>query len=323
MAQPKTIVTARLPNASWSRSGRPPPTASACSPKTACVRLPPPIEPLPAQGLHSLLGVKAGEHASLCQQGQVAEHTGHGTSYERHDRAAGGVPRLRFVNDVPLKASQAAVRVHGIEDWEMGADTVQHFRWVTDWRGSRRTVVCLMRGGRAQWKMANEPCNTLKNQGYNFEHNDGPGEQHLSVVVAALILLAFLVDQPHQLCCALFRAVWTRLGRKRLLGERLRAWCYDYCLDSMRAWCEALWYGVEKPRPLLTIDTSSLPLLSLTVYGPRRRSPIVRDSVCPTDEQSCISPRHGVHFSHDSMPIRPTWKVKSLPERSVVIKGRG
>jgi hypothetical protein len=39
-----------------------------------------------------------------------------------------------------------------------------------------------MRGGRTRWKIANETCNTLKNQGYNFAHNDGHGEQHLSVV---------------------------------------------------------------------------------------------------------------------------------------------
>jgi len=51
----------------------------------------PHIETLHAHGLHSILGVKAGDHASLFQQVQVAEHTGHVTSYERHDRAAGVV----------------------------------------------------------------------------------------------------------------------------------------------------------------------------------------------------------------------------------------
>ena len=67
-----------------------------------------------------------------------------------------------------------------------------------------------------------------------------------------------------QLCGALFRAVWAKLGRKRLLWERMRALFYDYGLDSMRALFEARLYGVDKPRPLLTMDTSSLPLLSLT-----------------------------------------------------------
>ena len=70
------------------------------------------------------------------------------------------------------------------------------------------------------------------------------------------MMLAFLVDQTQQLGCALCRAVWTRLGSKRLLWERMRALFYDYCLDSMRALFEVLFYGVEKPRPLLIIATS-------------------------------------------------------------------
>jgi hypothetical protein len=216
----------------------------------------PHIETLHAHGLHYILGVKAGDHAYLFQQVQVAEHAGHVTSYERHDRAVGVVHRFRFVNDVPLNASPTGVRVNFIEYWEIGVDKVQHFSWVTDLRVSQRNVYHLMRGGRARWKIENETFNTLKNQGYNCEHNYGHGEQNLSVVFAIVMMLAFLVDQTQQLCCALFQAVWTRLGSKRLLWERMRALFYDYCLDSMRALFEALFYGVEKPRPLLTIDTS-------------------------------------------------------------------
>jgi hypothetical protein len=216
----------------------------------------PHIETLQAQGLHYVLGVKAGDHAYLFQQVQAAEHSGRMTSYERHDRAAGVIHRFRFVNDVPLNASHAAVRVNVIEYWEIGADRLQHFSWVTDLRVSTRNVFHLMRGGRARWKIENETFNTLKNQGYNFEHNYGHGTQNLSVVFAAMMMLAFLVDQTQQLCCALFRAVWTKLGSKRLLWERMRALFYDYRLESMRELFEALWYGIEKSRPLWTIDTS-------------------------------------------------------------------
>jgi hypothetical protein len=35
------------------------------------------------------------------------------------------------------------------------------------------------------------------------------------------------VDQTQQRCWALFQAVWAKLGRKRLLWERMRAWFYD------------------------------------------------------------------------------------------------
>jgi hypothetical protein len=216
----------------------------------------PHIETLHTHGLHYILGVKEGDHAYLFQQVQAAEHAGRVTSYERHDRAARVVHRFRFVNDLPLNASNPHVRVNFIEYWEMGPHKVQHFSWVTDLRVSTRNVYHLMRGGRARWKIENETFNTLKNQGYHFEHNYGHGEQHLSVVFAMLMMLAFLVDQAQQLCCALFQAVWAKLGSKRLLWERMRALFYTYQLDSMRALFEALFYGFAKSRPILSIDSS-------------------------------------------------------------------
>jgi hypothetical protein len=170
----------------------------------------PHIETLQDHDLHSILGVKEGDHAFLFHQVATAEQDGRVTCYERHDRAAGVVHRFRFVNDVPLNASNANVRVHFIEYWEIGADKVQHFSWVTDLWVNTRNVFHLMRGGRARWKIENETCNTLKNQGYNFEHNYGHGTQNLSVVFAMLMMLAFLVDQTQQLCCALFQAVWAK-----------------------------------------------------------------------------------------------------------------
>src|SRR5256712_2035220 len=217
----------------------------------------PHIETLHAHGLHYILGVKEGDHPYLFQQVQVAEHAGHVTYYERHDRATGVVHRFRFVNDLPLNASHPDVEINFIEYWEIGAAKVQHFSWVTDLRVRKRNVYHLMRGGRARWKIENETFNTLKNQGYHFEHNYGHGEQHLSVVFAMLMMLAFLVDQAQQLCCALFRAVWTKLGSKRMLWERLRALCYDYALESMRQLLEALLYGLKKSKPILVVDSSS------------------------------------------------------------------
>jgi hypothetical protein len=216
----------------------------------------PHIETLQDHNLHYILGVKEGDHAYLFQQVAAAAHAGRVTSYERHDRAAGLVHRVRFLNDVPLNASHAEVRVNFIEYWEIGQNKVQHFSWVTDLRVNKRNVFHLMQGGRARWKIDNETFNTLKNQGYHFEHNYGHGEQNLSVVFAMLMMLAFLVDQAQQLCCAFFRAVWAKLGSKRLLWERMRALFYDYALQSMRQLLETLFYGLKKLQPLLAVDSS-------------------------------------------------------------------
>jgi len=216
----------------------------------------PHIETLHAHGLHYILGVKESDHAYLFGQVQAAEQAGRVTYDERDDRAAGVVHRFRFVNDVPLNASNADVRVNFIEYWEIGAHKMQHFSWVTDLRVSKRHVYHLMRGGRARWKIENETFNTLKNQGYNFEHNYGHGQHHLSVVFATVMMLAFLVDQTQQLCCALFQAVWAKLGSKRLLWERMRALFYDYAFASIRQLFEALFYGFQKSSPIVTIDSS-------------------------------------------------------------------
>jgi len=216
----------------------------------------PHIETLQDHDLHYILGVKEGDHAFLFNHVQAAEHAGHVTYYEQHDRAAGLVHRFRFVNQVPLNASRPDVRVNFIEYWEIGENKVQHFSWLTDLRVSKRNAYALMRGGRARWKIENETFNTLKNQGYNFEHNYGHGMKNLSVVFAMVMMLAFLVDQTQQLCCALFQAVWAKMGSKRRLWERMRALFYDYTFESMRELFEALFYGYKKPRPIFDLDSS-------------------------------------------------------------------
>jgi hypothetical protein len=215
----------------------------------------PHIETLHDYGCHDILGVKEGEHAYLFKQVQAAEEAGCITAYERHDRVAGLVHQFRFVNDMPLNGSRADVRVNFIEYWEMGQDQVQHFSWVTDLWVNKRNVYKLMRGGRARWKIENETFNTLKNQGYNFEHNYGHGEKNLSVVFAMLMMLAFVVDQTQQLCCALFQAVWAKLGSKRQLWESMRSLFYTYALQSMRQLFEALFYGLKRPPPIFVIDS--------------------------------------------------------------------
>ena len=59
---------------------------------------------------------------------------------------------------------------------------------------AKQNVAAIMRAGRASWKVENETFNTLKNQGYHFEHNFGHGEKHLATVFANLMMLAFLID---------------------------------------------------------------------------------------------------------------------------------
>ena len=216
----------------------------------------PHIEVLQAHNLHYILGVKEGDHAYLFEQVAAAEQAGRVTYYDRDAPETGLRHRFRFVSNMPLNEAHADLRVNFLECWEWDKDTVQHFSWITSLRVNKGTVYQIMRGGRARWRIENETFNTLKNQGYHFEHNYGHGYQHLSVVFAVLMMLAFLVDQVQQLCCPLFQAVWAKLGSKRRLWERMRALFYDYALVSMRQLFEALLYGLQKTAPIFAVDSS-------------------------------------------------------------------
>ncbi|MGZ3790691.1 MAG: hypothetical protein ACXVCQ_19365, partial [Bacteriovorax sp.] len=103
----------------------------------------------------------------------------------------------------------------------------------------------IMRGGRARWRIENETFNTLKNQGYHFEHNFGHGDKNLSVVFAILMMLAFLVDQVQQIASRLFNAVWEKLGTKRSVWENIKILFYGYKTDSMEGILKALFYGFK------------------------------------------------------------------------------
>jgi hypothetical protein len=205
--------------------------------------------------LHYILGVKEGDHAYLFAHVAAAEQAGRVTHYEHEDAAPGLRQRLRFVSDVPLHEAHAALQVNFLACWEWDKENVHHFSWVTDLRVTKGTVYQLMRGGRARWRIEHETFNPLKTQGDHFEHTYGHGYQHLSVVFAVLMLLAFLVDQVQQLCCPLFQAVWVKLGSKRRLWEKMRAVFYVYALTSMRHLFAALWYGWQKRAPIL-VDSS-------------------------------------------------------------------
>lgn len=203
----------------------------------------PHIRELEKYGFHYILGVKEGDHEYLFEQVALARQEERMTEYER--RSGGVVHRFSFVNQMPLNKSHPDVLVNFVEYWEIGKDQTQHFCWVTDFRITELNVFTIMRGGRARWKVENETFNTLKNQGYHFEHNFGHGKKNLSVVFVALMMLAFLVDQVQQLACALFQAVLEKKGSRKRLWEHMRALFKTLEFESMTQLFEAILYGYK------------------------------------------------------------------------------
>jgi len=80
----------------------------------------------------------------------------------------------------------------------------------------------IMRAGRSRWRIENETFNTLKNQGYHFEHNYGHGREHLCSMMTMLMMLPFLIDQVQQLCCKTYRKAREHVGTFGILFEQIR-----------------------------------------------------------------------------------------------------
>lgn len=203
----------------------------------------PHIRELEKHGFHYILGVKEGDHKYLFDQVALARQEGRTTEYER--RSGSVVHRFSFVNQMPLNKSNPDILVNFVEYWEISKGKTQHFCWITDFTVTKSNVFTIMRGGRARWKVENETFNTLKNQGYHFEHNFGHGKKNLSVVFVALMMLAFLVDQVQQLACELFQAVLEKKSSRKRLWEHMRALFKTIELKSMTQLFEAILYGYK------------------------------------------------------------------------------
>ena len=213
----------------------------------------PHIQELRRHKLHFILSVKPGGHTYLFDHVRQADEAGQTTRFEMEKE--GVIHRFCYLNDVPLNESKADVRVNFLAYWEIKAGKTRHFSWITDFTITKHNSYELMRDGRARWKIENETYNTLKNQGYHFEHNFGHGQQHLSVVFASLMMLAFAVDQAQQLACQLFQAAWAKAGSKRSLWEKLRALFNELPMDSMTMIWRAIAFGFHVERVII-YDTS-------------------------------------------------------------------
>jgi len=213
----------------------------------------PHIHELEKLNMKYIIGAKQGDHAFLFNYIESAEKDKLTT--EIKFEKDGVAHRFRFMNNVPLNESNRDQLVNFVEYWETAQKKKPlHFSWVTNLKVTEENVFDIMRAGRARWRIENETFNTLKNQGYHFEHNFGHGYKNLSVVFAMLMMLAFLVDQVQQIASRLFNAVWKKLGTKRSMWEDIRSLFIGYSVDSMEEILLALYYGFEKKILLISAD---------------------------------------------------------------------
>lgn len=209
----------------------------------------PHIRELQAAGCHFILGAKDGDHARLQQQLDQACARGQAHTYTIVDQPSGIGHAFVWANGLQLNDSHPDLLVNYLRYLQEAPDgTSREFTWVTDLGLRQGNVYRIMRAGRARWKVENETFNTLKNQGYHFEHNFGHGENNLSVVFALLMMLAFLIDQIQELTSRVFQAALRVAGSKRALWDQLRSLWASYRVQSLRQLHEAVAHGFVKPK---------------------------------------------------------------------------
>jgi hypothetical protein len=82
--------------------------------------------------------------------------------------------------------------------------------------------------------------NTLKNQGYNFEHNYGHGKDHLCSVMGILMMIAFLIDQVQLLGCRLYRKAKQKARTFSALWYEMRTLFKYFFISSWEFFLQAI-----------------------------------------------------------------------------------
>ncbi|MDF1518583.1 MAG: transposase [Lutibacter sp.] len=168
--------------------------------------------------IHYIIGAKPGDHKFLFDWIKHAKANEIVVTRNKIQH------KFRYVNNVPLNDANYDYKVNVIEYWEEKPNgKKQRFSWVTSFTVTDKNVFDLMRAARARWKIENETFNTLKNQGYNFEHNYGHGNNNLCSVMAMLMLLAFLIDQVQWLCCDFYKKVKEKERTWYSVFEKIRS----------------------------------------------------------------------------------------------------
>ena len=170
-----------------------------------------------------VLNVKPDSHESL--ERQFAGRRASGQVKELRITDPQGIKHyFAWTNNLCLCESAVDVKVNYLLYEQTDKQgKVTRWTWITNIPLNARSVEPVMRAGRARWKIENETFNTLKNQGYNFEHNYGHGKQNLATILALLMFLAFTVDQMMQRCWRVFRQVRGGLRTKAKLWDIVRS----------------------------------------------------------------------------------------------------
>ena len=178
-------------------------------------------------GFHFLFVCKPESHSTLYQWVNLLEPGPDLRSIKLRVKAGSQwhTHTYRWANAVPLTEGSDALKVNWCEVTvvDKNQKVLYHNAWITDWPITEQNVAALVASGRARWKIENENNNTLKTKGYHLEHNFGHGQQHLSSLLAAMNILAFLFHTFLSFTDGHYRLIRAALPTRKTFFQDVRA----------------------------------------------------------------------------------------------------
>ena len=188
------------------------------------------IKMIKDKNFHYIIGAKPGNHVYLYDSLKVYEEKNiiKKISFEKD----GFLYEISYINNIWLNSSGDTFvnYIHLEETNKKGRKNI--FSWVTDLLIEDNNCFEITIGGRTRWHIENQTFNTLKNQGYQFEHNFGHGNKNLCNVFAMTMFLAFLVDQIQELSCYFFQTSLYSHSARYCFWEKFKSVFSIFIIES-------------------------------------------------------------------------------------------
>jgi hypothetical protein len=174
-----------------------------------------------ASGGHFIFTCKPSSHKTLSEYLQGAEISELTQTVRKGKKTF--VHRYTWVCGIPLRDGKDAMEINWMqmEIFDQNGKMTYRNSFVTDLPVHEGNVVEMASCGRTRWKVENESFNTLKNHGYNLEHNFGHGKETLASVLVVLNFIAFAFHTACEISEELWRTARKTWGTRRLFFSHL------------------------------------------------------------------------------------------------------
>ncbi len=143
----------------------------------------------------------------------------------------------RYAHAIPLRDADDALEVNWCElvTTDDSSKVLYRNAFATSLALDDGNVAEVVAAGRSRWKIENENNNTLKTKGYHFAHNFGHGQQHLSSLLASLIILAFLTHTVLEWMDDKYRLLRQKRSSRQRLFNDIRTLTSYLCFETWEA----------------------------------------------------------------------------------------